>query len=207
MTTPLLRFYAFDLDGVLIRTEGLHDAAFHDALIEVGYPTLASTYRILSTNEPGLEAVSTRSKLRRLGRLDLLAEVKEAKDVFFLQCVNAGRVQASPWLSHDLLRVRRKAPIALVTNCTRAIANQILEAIDLGPDVFDAYIAPDSLDEPTKPDPHLYTRAAEAVDNSGTHWFGFEDSEAGLMAVRAAGGLAVKTNYHEMQERLRLCAF
>lgn len=201
-------FYAFDLDGVLIDSHGLHDQAFGASLEALGEFDLAQMYSMLTKQEP-LEALSTRAKLARLGRAELYDAVKPVKDEAFIALIQ--QIRYSRWAPIDLHRVRRLAPIALVTSCTQAVALRILEHAHLAPEDFDAFVAPANPEEPTKPHPHLYERAKDAIAmldrGASNFWYGFEDSPAGLTAVAAAGGIPIRTTFNEIMERLRLCAF
>jgi len=192
-----MKFLAFDLDGVLVNSKGLHDYAFVQALLHCGMREAADAYR-----DAPMEEVSTRDKLVRLNVAHKYDEVKVAKDKVFLELVP--KIEFSPFLALDLERATRHAPVIVVTNCTAWMAREICRHAGIG---HVPLIAPE-IGQPTKPDPYLYERAAEyfRLDHEGP-WYAFEDSPSGLAAAWAAGGRAILTNYEEMKERLRLCAF
>ena len=195
----------FDLDGILINSDGLHDKAFIRALEAEGLKDTAQAYRELIAEKP-LEAISTRRKLATLGIEAYYDVVKARKDECFLETID--QIQTNPFLVRDLANVvitHGVRNVGVVTNCTEQMAVLLLGRIGLLGRV--QYIAARE-GEATKPDPALYFRAAEELGyQRGDHWLAFEDSDQGVAAARAAGVTEViKTNYQTVQERLRLCA-
>lgn len=197
---------AFDLDGVLVNSKGLHERTFKRALAELS-PTAAAQYELLSPNGE-LEALSTLRKLQRIAEERWYPRVKARKDELFERCIP--EIKFHPELAFDLRRVQRTAAerVVIVTNCTNAMAIKILQHAGL--QEFD-FVAPLGPNIPTKPDPYLYEQAAKycKLPRAGRRNVAcaFEDSDSGFAAAKAAGFFPVLTNYDSMQERLRLCAF
>lgn len=199
----------FDLDGVLIDSDGLHDEAFIGALESLGLSASVDRYKELCKAEP-LEAISTRGKLERLKLSDYYVSVKEKKDALFFDLLP--RIKLNPWLRHDLERNFGRRPdeligpkLAVVTNCTETMAHRLLSlaGIDDYMPVFSA-----TGDIATKPHPALYTQAGIMLGyRDGQSWLALEDSDQGIAAASAAGvSRPLKTNFTDVQERLRTCA-
>lgn len=204
----------FDLDGILIDSGGLHDEAFLGALDELKLHSAIERYRAICFDEP-LEAISTRGKLERLGLSDYYTQVKERKDLIFYDLLP--RVKTNPWLRYDLERNFGAMPEALVgprlgvvTNCTETMALRLLDMAGIA-GMIPLFAA--TGDIATKPDPALYHKAGVELGYfagpPGTRtWLALEDSDQGIAAAKAAGvSHPVKTNFSEVQERLRSCAF
>lgn len=195
----------FDLDGILINSDGLHDKAFIRALKAEGLNDTAQAYYELIAEKP-LEAISTRRKLATLGVEAYYDVIKARKDEFFLETID--QIQMNPFLARDLANVvitHGVRNVGVVTNCTEQMAVLLLGRMGLLGKV--QYIAARE-GEATKPDPALYFRAAEELGRQpGDHWLAFEDSDQGVAAAKAAGVTEViKTDYQTIQERLRVCA-
>jgi putative hydrolase of the HAD superfamily len=195
----------FDLDGILINSDGLHDKAFIRALKAEGLNDTAQAYYELIAEKP-LEAISTRRKLATLGAEAYYDVIKARKDEFFLETID--QIQMNPFLARDLANVvitHGVRNVGVVTNCTEQMAVLLLGRMGLLGKV--QYIAARE-GEATKPDPALYFRAADELGRQpGDHWLAFEDSDQGVAAAKAAGVTEViKTDYQTIQERLRVCA-
>ncbi len=201
---------SFDLDGILIETAGLHDEAFLGALEATGMTGAIDAYLKLCQAEP-LEAVSTREKLRRIGCEAYYAQIKEKKDLLFYDLLP--KIRLNPWLRYDLERNFGAMPeslagpkLAVITNCTESMALKLLDLAGIA-GMMPLFSATGAI--ATKPDPALYHRAGEALGyEAGMTWLALEDSDQGIAAARAAGvSCPVKTTFHQVKERLRLCAF
>lgn len=80
--------------------------------------------------------------------------------------------------------------IAVATSTRHATALQKLENAQLL-DYFDSVIGGDQVEQ-SKPEPHIYLKAAEAVNVSPEHCIAFEDSDNGVRAAVAAGMTVVQ---------------
>ena len=200
----------FDLDGILINSDGLHDEAFVGALTELKMDKAVATYGELRRAQ-SLEAVSTREKLRRIGAEDYYQQVKDLKDKLFYDLLP--RVEFNQWLRYDLernfgsLSAECRGPkLAVVTNCTESMAMKLLDMAGIA-GLLPVFAATGSTQ--TKPHPQLYHQAGEDLGYApGMTWLALEDSDHGIAAAQAAGvSHPVKTTFKEVKERLRLCAF
>lgn len=192
----------FDLDGVLVDSDGLHSAAFWSAVTDVE-PHAFSTGGIP-------EELSTSAKLDRLGIKNRVSrdEIKRMKDLRFADSIPQIKFQGT--LRYDLRRLRdryRGVKLAVVSNCTDPNFDRILEHAGLL-DGFNFYIHPCDSTERPKPDPYLYHQALYCAGCAPENAIVFEDSDNGVAAGKAAGiANTYKTSYEEMKARLMLCAF
>lgn len=81
-------------------------------------------------------------------------------------------------------------PIGVVSSSYRRWIDIVLERFDLA-DRFDVVVSGEALDGPSKPEPHVYERAAAELAVEPQTCLAVEDSRHGVAAARAAGMDAV----------------
>ena len=135
------RIITFDLDGILINSEGLHNEAFFHALDRVGVDLPSNLQSQdgwvgVSTRRDVLgedfEVLSTSAKLDFFGISNPSTRdlVKKSKDLIFADLIP--KIKFNPFLAVDLARLKESgAFIAVVTNGTRPNLELILEMIGL----------------------------------------------------------------------------
>jgi len=164
----------FDLDGVLVDTEGLHATAFAKAMRDVGLP-------LRFGESARLAGLPTVRKLDFLGVPDdVRAQVTERKDGY------AARALATLTRDEalvDLLARLHGLGWTLVCCTNNAhTARQTLDAIGVTSLFDEVYTA---ADHAPKPDPSMFLHAME--DHHATRTLAVEDSQPGLVAARQAG--------------------
>jgi HAD superfamily hydrolase (TIGR01509 family) len=172
----------FDLDGTLVDTDHLHQAAFDDMLAAEGLPRLGvARYKAEIMGQPNAEIA------RRLFPDDPErgAALIAAKEAGF-----RARLAASvPPLGgiHDLLdwAGAEGAGVAVVTNAPRANAEAMLAAAGLAHRLTELVIGEECARP--KPDPLPYQEAMRRLGATPARSLAFEDSRSGLRAARAAG--------------------
>lgn len=199
------RVISFDLDGVLIKTDGLHDQAFCTALEDLGLTNALMKYHELAADGQA-ESLSTRQKLMLVGADIYYAQIKAAKDAAFFKLLD--RVEVNPDAPEQFRAlVADGGVLAVVTNCTASMACTLLDLTKIPRETF-LLVAPGApgvpADTPTKPHPALYIRAQQLL--GATIDLALEDSDNGVTAARAAGvKTVVKTNFETVKEHLK-CA-
>ena len=183
--------FVFDLDGVITDTAKFHYLAWKDLADEIGIEIdlkfneqlkgisrMDSLERILAYGNKA-DAYTTEEK-------EALAEKKNTHYVELLQDLTPD----------DLLPgVQEFLNEAKVQNVPCAIASAsknapfILEKLGVQ-EAFDAIVDPATLTK-GKPDPEIFIRAAEAIKIAPAEAVGFEDAQAGLDGIKAAGMYAV----------------
>lgn len=88
---------------------------------------------------------------------------------------------------HDLYAALRERGVALgvVSGAPREWVELVIDHFDVGP--FDVVLSTEDIDEPGKPEPHVYEAAAERVGVDPANCVVVEDSANGALAARRAG--------------------
>ena len=171
----------FDLDGTLVLTEERNRVVWQRFFTAYDIEITDEISRQL-TGRRGLDALHDLTHLFP-GRepRDLLAEVlahELADDLPEIGAVPGGA---------DLVRALRAdgVPLALVTSATGHQVTQRLDSVGLG-GCFDVVVTGADVSA-GKPDPEGFVRASELLGVPAARCVGFEDSPAGVAAVKAAG--------------------
>lgn len=181
----------FDLDGVLVDTEGIYTEFWHS--VDVRFPTGVPRFEyvikgntlgaILSTYFPDAHV--------RAEILDMLAEHERTMDyrpftgtASFLASLRAAGI-----------------PSAIVTSSSRLKMDNLFAAMPWLRDAVDTVVTGDDVTR-SKPDPEGYNIAAQRLGIAPARCVVFEDSLAGIEAGRRAGGKVVGIATTNPAERL-----
>lgn len=181
----------FDLDGVLVDTEGIYTEFWHS--VDVRFPTGVPRFEyvikgntlgaILSTYFPDAEV--------RARILDMLAEHERTMDyrpfagtASFLASLRAAGI-----------------PSAIVTSSSRLKMDNLFAALPWLCDAVDIVVTGDDVTR-SKPDPEGYNIASARLGLDPSQCVVFEDSLAGIEAGRRAGGKVVGIATTNSAERL-----
>jgi HAD superfamily hydrolase (TIGR01509 family) len=182
---PLARHVVFDLDGVIVDSEPIHERA-NDLLM--------ATF-----GEPMDEALRLDMMGRRVRELtDTLAErfgkppdeVFAAREAIFWRLLEDGGVRPMPGLGAAIARLEGAGlALAVATSGTRAYVELVLDRLG----VREAFRAVVSGEDVTcgKPHPESYLRAAALLAATPSDCVALEDTFHGVTAARAAGMHAV----------------
>jgi beta-phosphoglucomutase len=183
--------FVFDLDGVITDTAKFHYLAWKDLADEIGIEI------DLKFNEQ-LKGISRMDSLERIlaygnkagayttEEKEALAEKKNTHYVELLQDLTPDDLL--PGVQEFLNDAKaQKVPCAIASASKNAPF--ILEKLGVH-EAFDAIVDPATLTK-GKPDPEIFIRAAEAIKITPTEAVGFEDAQAGLDGIKAAGMYAV----------------
>ena len=180
--------FLFDLDGTLVDSSPLHEAAYRAVLASHHARLLAGF------DYPAIAGLPTPAALARLGvaeeDIPLLTGAKQAH--------YRGAVQSLKSLpgAAELLAIlqKRGAQIAIVTSASRASAQAALAATELAAFAPLLVAAEDVASAKPAPDPYL--AALKLLDAKPSHSIAIEDALSGLLSARAAG-LKVIGMHHE----------
>jgi HAD superfamily hydrolase (TIGR01509 family) len=185
---PSLRHCAafiFDMDGLLLDTERLSNAALHAAAADLGL-TLPPDVFLEMIGRRGPDIRSRLASRLGVGVADdlvtqLIARADAHYEAFLARGVpvKPGAVELLAWLES------RGCPCAVATSTGTIRAERKLAAAGLRP-FFQAIIGGDQV-EHGKPAPDVYLRAAAVLAVAPQHCGVFEDSAPGLRAAHAAG--------------------
>lgn len=177
----------FDNDGVLVDTEAFSEAAYRQALAEMGVevdPADAERYC-------GLTDADILRDMQQRYRTDLdFDRFSSRKRELYFTAAAAKDMRVFPG-AKELVRKLKEAgvPIALASSAPREKIEFNLERSGLKP-FFEHVVSGEDF-ERGKPDPEIFYTAAMCIDVPAMRCVVFEDSVNGLKAARAAGMFAV----------------
>ena len=174
----------FDLDGVLIDSEGLQYRAYAEALEPFGASVTHETYarEWIATGQGPEYAVKT------FGLPITPKQLRERKDPIYRRLLieNAALM---PGAADAVPALARHYRLAVATNSTRGDTEYVLGRFGLL-DHFDAIVTREAYAR-AKPAPDAFLAAARECGAEPARCVVVEDSERGLAAARAAGIRAV----------------
>jgi gamma-butyrobetaine dioxygenase len=178
-----VRALLFDLDGTLINTEMHTDATVNVVMARYGYPN----FNLPHTETHGRTWKHVAETIRlRTGITTPAAELATAMLEYWNGAVS--EVQAIPGAPLALrAAAAARLKIGVVSSSPRSVIDHFLARLGVGDCVAaEARIGAESV-RVGKPDPEGFLLAARALGVDPSESVVFEDSEAGLLAARAAG--------------------
>lgn len=182
MTEP--RALVFDMDGVLIQSEPVHQ---RDWLL---------VFRQFGVDFPpeqlgALQGLRGEQVIDWLGEnlgdavrgIDMEALILEKRRRFIEDSI-AG-LEALPGVDAFLRRHKGRVPLALVTSARLQVVGQVMKRFGWR-NIFDALVGAEHVTQP-KPHPEAFLKAAERFHLQASECLVFEDSRVGIQAARAAG--------------------
>ncbi|WP_239078321.1 MULTISPECIES: HAD family hydrolase [Deefgea] len=172
----------FDMDGLLIDSERMSLACWHDAALELGHT--------ISEHIPlgmiGMHSSKTESYLRsELGKDFPVMTLRARTHEIYLERSQSA-IDLRPGVLELLDYLRERAiPCAVATSTRRSIAIHHLETTRLLP-YFQFAVCGDEITHP-KPAPEIYLKAIAKLNAQAADCIVFEDSNFGAQAGHAAG--------------------
>ncbi len=183
------RALIFDLDGVIVDTARFHYLAWKKICEPWGF-------ELTPEHNEDLKGVSRYDSLNKILQWagcrvteTEFNQMMEAKNRDYLSCVDQMTPEDILPGVEDFLYQAREAGYATAIGSASKNAPVILEKIDLA-GVFDVVIDGNTVIR-AKPDPEVFTRAADLLDVDYSNCIVFEDSESGIEAAHAAGMIAI----------------
>lgn len=197
-----LQALIFDCDGVLVDTErDGHRIAFNDAFRAEGVPVEwdVARYGELLTTGGGKERMirhfeETGWPVAEGSRGDLIARLHKVKTDRFMALIEAGTLPLRPGVARLVDEaLGRGIPVAVCsTSNERAVAAVVRVLLGAGRAAKIRIFAGDVVPR-KKPDPAIYTLAAETLGLDPARTVVIEDSHIGLLAAKAAGMACIVT--------------
>ena len=172
----------FDMDGLLIDSERMSLACWHDAALELGHT--------ISEHIPlgmiGMHSSKTESYLHReLGEDFPVMALRARTHEIYLERSHLA-IDLRPGVIELLDYLQERAiPCAVATSTRRSIATHHLETTRLLP-YFQFAVCGDEISHP-KPAPDIYLKAIKKLNAQAAECIVFEDSNFGAQAGHAAG--------------------
>jgi len=174
----------FDMDGVIIDSEGLHKRAYFETFASLGLRVSPELYQSLT----GSSTINAFQKLVRHFNLrvdpqELVLQKRERYIKFFENDPNLQLVDGV----EDLIKLLYQKGIRLVLASSSAMVNinRVFNRFDLD-QYFSAKISGADLVQ-SKPHPEIYEKAAQLGETAKEDCIVIEDSENGIKAAKAAG--------------------
>ena len=188
----------FDMDGVLVDGEPLHQATIQELLAEDGITLDAETYRrFMGTTLPDIWGVLSR-------RYPLPRDFQDYQRRYDQRVLQryATQSRALPGAAALLQRLRAAGVrLALASSSQRRWVETALAALGFR-DYFAVIVAGDEVRR-GKPDPEIYRTVAARLGADPAHCLVIEDAPAGVAAAHAAG-MRVVALRTELNQRLAL---
>ena len=169
----------FDCDGLLVDTEGQWVALQDDYLARHGASLDPVTRREITGRAAELVVIT-------IAEVDGKDPHQVGEELLAAHREHIGdRLTPLPGALETLRATAAARPVAVASNSERGMLDAKLAALGIT-DLVDASIAIEDVAEP-KPAPDMYVAAARALGAEPADCLGFEDSETGADAARAAG--------------------
>jgi HAD superfamily hydrolase (TIGR01509 family) len=178
---PLARHVVFDLDGVIVDSEPIHEQANDEYLASLG-----------ARDDPALREDMMGRRVREL--TDAIAErlgrppdeVFAEREAIFWRLLGPGGPRPMPGLEAAIARLSAAGRVlAVVTSGTRAYVDLVLERLGVRA-AFKAVVSGEDVTH-GKPHPEGYLRVAALLGADPADCVALEDTFHGLTAARAAG--------------------
>ena len=195
---PVAGHVVFDMDGVLVDSEPVHERANAEYLAGLG----VTLDQELSDDMMGRRVRELTDALA--GRLGLEPErVFADREAIFWRLLDQG-LEAMPGLHAAVDRLARAGlPLAVASSGTRAYVDHVLERLEVRA-AFDAVVSGEDVHR-AKPDPEIYLLAADRLHADPGDCVAVEDTTHGIAAAHGAGMRAVAVT-HPMNATLDLSA-
>jgi HAD superfamily hydrolase (TIGR01509 family) len=176
------RAILFDLDGLLIDSEPLWGRA-EEAVVEEHRGRLSEADRVATIGrsiEASLEIHADRLGLPGSAVPGLIADVLGR-----MRILVATEASIRPGAAELVGRLAGRVPLGLASNSDRDLVDLALDRIGLAGRFATVVCAAEVA--AAKPEPDVYLEACRRLSIDPTDAIGFEDSPAGVVALRAAG--------------------
>ncbi|MBO0424280.1 beta-phosphoglucomutase [Enterococcus plantarum] len=183
--------FVFDLDGVITDTAKFHYIAWKNLAAELGI-TINETF---NETLKGISRMDSLEKILAYGHKenDFTTEEKEAlaqkkNEEYVKLLADLSEKDLLPGVHNFLVQAKeRNIPCAIASASKNA--PMILEKLGVL-DFFGHIVDPETLKK-GKPDPEIFVKATESIKIESKDAIGFEDAQAGIEGIKAAGMYAV----------------
>jgi len=185
----------FDLDGVLIDSEGVWNAARRALTLEQGGKWSEDAPRAMM----GMSSIEWSTYMHDALEVDLPPEEISQAVVARLEELYRERLPLLPGAREGVGRLARRWPLGLASSANRPIIELVLDLAGLR-SLFGATVSSEEVAR-GKPAPDVYLEAARRLDLPPTTCAAIEDSTNGLLAAAAAGMTVIAVPNREFPPR------
>ncbi len=184
-----MKAFIFDLDGVIVDTAKYHFLAWKRIGEKVGFS-------LTNEQNESLKGISRTESLERIlgwAEVRFSKEEKEAllieKNKDYLQQIEGmGQEEILPGVL-DLLDFAQKNKVPVSLGSASKNATRILKKLAID-HLFDAIVDGNSVTA-SKPNPEVFLKGAELLQQEPNNCIVFEDAAAGIQAAKAAGMISI----------------
>lgn len=180
-TSPTLRAVIFDMDGVLIDSEGIWEAV-RRAFVPANGGTVTPT---MTTDVMGMSAPEWSRYLRDVGGVRLSEREISDGVVRGMRAAYCAALPLYPGAVEAVRRLAARVPLAIASASNRELIELVVERAGLS-NAFGAIVSAEEVGR-GKPAPDVYLRAAELLGVPAASCGAVEDSSNGIRAAVAAG--------------------
>jgi beta-phosphoglucomutase len=173
----------FDMNGVIVDDESVHEAAFAKVLQQYGIILAHTDYMKLwfgKTDKDGFLAYKNKPRLKNIEIDDLVKE----KQKEYLKNIT-GRIKSYPGVLELIKKLHRNYKLALVSNSSSQDVELILSHFGIN-NYFQAIVSLGDFKN-AKPDPEPYCTAISRLNEQPKNCLAIEDTSIGIASAKAAG--------------------
>jgi HAD superfamily hydrolase (TIGR01509 family) len=178
----MIKAIIFDMNGVIVDDEELHEIAFRRVLARLGIKFTKEDFKQMClgrTDKEGFEKLKEAYNLK-----ENLEDLLKDKLQIYLSLVD-GNIKSFPGVIELINRLKNDYTLALVTGAIRQDADLILNHFGIKND-FSVIITGDDISK-SKPDPEPYLQVIKELGVSASDCLVIEDSLAGVRSAKSAG--------------------
>ncbi|BEU88263.1 HAD family hydrolase [Selenomonas sp. TAMA-11512] len=182
-----MRAFIFDMDGVIVDTQGMHTAATTKALNEFGVPVTQEEIQKYAGTANGLAYRESVKKYRvEIPIREVIARKSALFHAMLDEAIDSGRLQPIEGIPELLAQLNEQhIPTAIASSSSKEMIHHIVDTFHLR-DSFAALITGRDLPM-SKPDPAVYTWTAGYLKTPPRDCVVLEDAHMGVRAAKAAG--------------------
>lgn len=178
----MIKAVIFDMDGVIVDSEGLHQAALQKMLEVHGKKVAANYFQCFI----GIHDKVILQQIKdELNIAESVEELLRQKEKYFFEQVKEKLKLFKGFRTFLTVVKEKNLRLAITSSSTRVYLNFVLEKFDLKHN-FPIIISGEDIKHP-KPDPEPYTKTIEQLKLKPEECMVIEDSIAGLRSAKAAG--------------------
>lgn len=179
----VIKSVIFDMNGVIVDDEPLHEQAFREVCKEFGINFTSKDHIELClgrTDEEGFRRIINKFKIKTAD-INLLLNKKFD---FYIK-IASGNIKAVPHVVEVIQSLKKRYRLVLVTGATLPEAKLVIKLLKLD-DAFEIIITAEDITH-GKPDPEPYLLASKKLKLKSAECIVIEDAPAGVESAISAG--------------------
>ncbi|MFH1235419.1 MAG: HAD family phosphatase [Parcubacteria group bacterium] len=182
-TTPMLKAIIFDMNGVIIDDESLHEEAYRRTFKPLGIGLTAEEFKRDGIGRSDLAFAQTHVANKNRTDINLDKLVVKKIDLYFDLLKNVFPIV--PGVVETVKALGKRYRLALTTGSPKVEVNLILQRLNITDD-FEVVVTADDFTR-SKPDPESYLLTLKKLGLKPDECVAIEDSLPGIKSVKAAG--------------------